>query len=189
LNRPARRPRGRHGAFQRGRDAQSQTYITFNHGKIFLVTAHAPTSEKNGDTVKDCARSCRDGRPKFRPERRHHRRAVLEHDEMAQSQTDTAASIVALIICASSSSTLQRNREPVKATIASCRLAYTWRSRRRRWASEHFDDHVRAILIGLAIDYGVHLVTRYEEDCGLANPRRGDGQGDEFTGREFSLAR
>jgi len=32
--------------------AVQQTYITFDTGKIFLVTAHAPTHDLNGKTVE-----------------------------------------------------------------------------------------------------------------------------------------
>jgi hopanoid biosynthesis associated RND transporter like protein HpnN len=173
LNRPGTPPSpGVTALFSAGGDAEAQSYITFNHGKIFLVTAHAPSDDKNGDAVEKLRALVAETRGEVpglnvgitgEP--------VLEHDEMAQSQKDTTvASIVALILCALIFIYgYNETGRPVKATICLVvGLAYTL-----AFATATVG-HLNIltitfvpILIGLAIDYGVHLVTRYEEELRL----------------------
>jgi hopanoid biosynthesis associated RND transporter like protein HpnN len=155
--------------FDAGEQASAQAYITFNHGRIFLVTAHAPDEDKNGDAVERLRQLVKatqsevpglnvgiTGEP------------VLEHDEMAQSQSDTTlASIVALIICALIFIYgYNETGRPVKATICLVvGLAYTLAF--ATFTVGHLNILTITfvpILIGLAIDFGVHLVTRYEEE-------------------------
>jgi hopanoid biosynthesis associated RND transporter like protein HpnN len=93
---------------------------------------------------------------------------VLDYDEMVQSQKDmTLASIVALVLCALIFIYgYNEAGRPVKATICLIvGLAYTL-----AFATATVG-HLNIltitfvpILIGLAIDYGVHLITRYEEE-------------------------
>ncbi len=155
--------------FDAGDEAIRKTYITFASGKIFLVTAHALVHELNGKAVDRMrqliAETQREvpglnvgltGEP------------VLEQDEMAQSQKDTTkASIVALILCALIFIYgYSETGRPVKATICLViGLGYTM-----AFATAVIG-HLNIltitfvpILIGLAIDFGVHLVTRYEEE-------------------------
>ena len=93
---------------------------------------------------------------------------VLEHDEMAQSQKDTTlASIVALILCALIFIYgYNETGRPLKATICLVvGLAYTLAF--ATLTVGHLNILTITfvpILIGLAIDFGVHLVTRYEEE-------------------------
>jgi uncharacterized protein len=94
--------------------------------------------------------------------------SVLDNDEMTQSQKDTTlASIVALVLCAlifiyGYNST----GRPIKATIClMVGLAYTLAF--ATFTVGHLNILTITfvpILIGLAIDFGVHLVTRYEEE-------------------------
>jgi hopanoid biosynthesis associated RND transporter like protein HpnN len=94
--------------------------------------------------------------------------AVLDYDEMVQSQKDmTLASIVSLVLCALIFIYgYNETGRPVKATICLIiGLAYTL-----AFATATIG-HLNIltitfvpILIGLAIDYGVHLITRYEEE-------------------------
>jgi uncharacterized protein len=155
--------------FAAGDEAIRKTYITFANGKIFLVTAHAVTHDLNGRAVERIRRLIEQtqeevpglnvgltGEP------------VLEHDEMAQSQKDTTiASIVALVLCALIFIYgYSETGRPVKATLCLVvGLAYTL-----AFATATVG-HLNIltitfvpILIGLAIDFGVHLVTRYEEE-------------------------
>jgi hopanoid biosynthesis associated RND transporter like protein HpnN len=93
---------------------------------------------------------------------------VLDYDEMMQSQKDmTLASIVALLLCALIFIYgYNETGRPIKATICLIvGLAYTL-----AFATATVG-HLNIltitfvpILIGLAIDYGVHLITRYEEE-------------------------
>jgi hypothetical protein len=170
LNRPGTPPSpGVTALFSAGDDAESQSYITFNHGKIFLVTAHAPSDEKNDDAVerlRALVAKTRNEVPGLNVGITGE--PVLEHDEMAQSQKDTTvASIVALVLCALIFIYgYNETGRPVKATICLVvGLAYTL-----AFATATVG-HLNIltitfvpILIGLAIDYGVHLVTRYEEE-------------------------
>jgi hopanoid biosynthesis associated RND transporter like protein HpnN len=93
---------------------------------------------------------------------------VLEHDEMAQSQKDTTiATILSLVICALIFIYgYSETGRPVKATLCLLvGLAYTL------GYATLVVGHLNLLtitflpmLIGLAIDFGVHLVTRYEEE-------------------------
>jgi uncharacterized protein len=170
LSRPGTPPSpGVTALFDAGGEAVRRTYITFAGGKIFLVTAHAPIHDLNGKAVERMRRLIQEtqdevtglnvglvGEP------------VLEHDEMEQSQKDTTvASVVALVLCALIFIYgYSETGRPVKATICLVvGLAYTL-----AFATATVG-HLNIltitfvpILIGLAIDFGVHLVTRYEEE-------------------------
>src|SRR5271170_4222011 len=170
LNRPGTPPSpGVTALFDAGDEAVRKTYITFANGKIFLVTAHAPIHDLNGKAVERLRQLIQEtqsevpglnvgltGEP------------VLEHDEMEQSQKDTmVASIVALVLCALIFIYgYSETGRPVKATLCLVvGLAYTL-----AFATATVG-HLNIltitfvpILIGLAIDFGVHLVTRYEEE-------------------------
>src|SRR5438552_3526043 len=93
---------------------------------------------------------------------------VLEHDEMQQSQSDTTvASIASLLICALIFIYgYQETGRPVKATLCLLvGLSYTLAF--ATLAVGHLNILTITfvpILIGLAIDYGVHLISRYEEE-------------------------
>ena len=93
---------------------------------------------------------------------------VLEHDEMAQSQKDTTvAGIVSLVLCAMIFIYgYNETGRPLKAIICLLfGLAYTMAF------TTVTVGHLNILtitflpmLIGLAIDFGVHLITRYEEE-------------------------
>jgi hopanoid biosynthesis associated RND transporter like protein HpnN len=152
-----------------GDEAVKQTYITFDNGKIFLVTAHAPAHNLNGKAVERLRTLIQEtqsevpglnvgltGEP------------VIEHDEMEQSQKDaTLSSIVSLILCALIFIYgYNETGRPVKATLCLVvGLAYTLAF--ATFAVGHLNILTVMFvppLTGLAIDFGVHLVTRYEEE-------------------------
>ncbi len=93
---------------------------------------------------------------------------VLDYDEMAQSQKDmTLASLVSLFLCAMIFIYgYNETGRPVKATICLIvGLAYTLAF--AALAVGHLNILTITflpMLIGLGIDYGVHLITRYEEE-------------------------
>jgi hopanoid biosynthesis associated RND transporter like protein HpnN len=99
----------------------------------------------------------------------------LDYDEMAQSQKDmTLASIVSLILCAMIFIYgYNETGRPMKATICLViGLAYTLAF------AALVIGHLNILtitfvpmLIGLAIDYGVHLITRYEEELRYGKTR------------------
>jgi uncharacterized protein len=170
LRRPGTPPSpGINALFSPEGDAEQQIYITFNKGRIYLVTAQAPRDELNSDAVERLRELVREiqlevsglnvgltGEP------------VLEHDEMAQSKKDTTvASIASLLVCALIFIYgYQETGRPVKATLSLIvGLGYTM-----AFATAVIG-HLNIltitfvpILIGLAIDYGVHLISRYEEE-------------------------
>jgi uncharacterized protein len=150
-------------------DAEQQIYITFAGGRIYLVTAQAPTEDLNSEAVERLAFLVDQTKTEVtglnvgitgEP--------VLEHAEMEQSQKDTmVASIASLVIC----SLIfiygyQQTGRPIKATLCLIvGLAYTMAF------TTAVVGHLNIltitfvpILIGLAIDYGVHLISRYEEE-------------------------
>lgn len=144
-------------------------YLTFGNGRMYLVTAQAPREELNGPAVTRLRELVEETRLEVpglnvgitgEP--------VLELDEMDQSQKDTTvASIASLLLCALIFIYgYQETGRPVKATICLVvGLAYTM-----AFATATVG-HLNVltitfvpILIGLAIDYGVHLISRYEEE-------------------------
>ncbi len=155
--------------FDAGKDAEQQIYVTFGEGRLYLVTAQAVKEELNGDAA-DRLRELVDevqrevpgltvgvtGEP------------ILEIDEMKQSQKDTTlASIVSLVLCALIFIYgFQETGRPVKATICLIvGIGYTMGF--ATLAVGHLNILTITfvpILIGLAIDYGVHLISRYEEE-------------------------
>ena len=150
-------------------EADQQIYITFAKGRIYLVTAQAPNDDLNTAAVVRLRQLVAEtkievpginvgltGEP------------VLELDEMAQSQKDTAvATVVSLVLCAFIFIYgYQETGRPVKATLCLIvGLGYTLAF--ATLVVGHLNILTitfMPILIGLAIDYGVHLISRYEEE-------------------------
>jgi hopanoid biosynthesis associated RND transporter like protein HpnN len=184
LERPGTPPSpGVTALFDAGNEAEQQEYITFAKGKIFLVTCKprtAPTlatklkteaaqDEANQQSVQRLRQLVAETRLEVpgmnvgvtgEP--------VLDFDEMQQSQRDTTtASIVSLVICAMIFIYgYNETGRPIKATICLVvGLAYTFAF------ATLVIGHLNILtitflpmLIGLAIDFGVHLITRYEEE-------------------------
>jgi len=173
LQRPGTPPSpGIYALFDAGDEAEQQVYITFDKGRIYLVTAQAKTEDKNDAAVERLrdlvAQTEREvpgvnigitGEP------------VLDHDEMEQSQKDTTkASIVSFMLCALIFIYgYQETGRPLKATFCLLvGLAYTLAF--ATLTVGHLNILTITfvpILIGLAIDFGVHLITRYEEELRL----------------------
>jgi predicted RND superfamily exporter protein len=170
LHRPGTPPSpGLNALLGSSEEAEQSIYITFNKGRIYVITAHAPCSDKNADAV--------DALRKFVAETKTEvpginvgvtGEPILEIDEMAQSQHDsTISGILSFIICALIFIYgYSETGRPVKAVICllvgiSYTMAFTTA------VVGHLNILTITfvpILIGLAIDFGVHLVTRYEEE-------------------------
>ena len=98
---------------------------------------------------------------------------VLDHDQMEQSRKDaTFASVLSLVLCALIFIYgYQETGRPLKATLCllvglGYTLAFTF------GVIGHLNILTVTflpIIIGLAIDFGVHLITRYEEELRLGN--------------------
>jgi uncharacterized protein len=164
--------------------AETNIYVTYDKGRLFVLSAQPTVTNVPGaDAIKmgsaqedhnsDCVQELRrlvaqtqlevpgvnagvTGMP------------VLDYDEMVQSQKDTTvASIVSVIICALIFIYgYNETGRPIKATICLIvGLAYTL-----AFATITIG-HLNILtvtfvpmLVGLAIDFGVHLITRYEEE-------------------------
>ncbi|HKQ40440.1 MAG TPA: MMPL family transporter [Verrucomicrobiae bacterium] len=155
--------------FEGGAEAERQMYITFDNGRIFLLTAQATQESVNAEAVKRLRKLIREvqlevpglnvgltGEP------------VLEVDEMAQSERDTTvATIVSLVVVALIFIFgYHETGRPLKATACLLvGLAYTMAYTTATVGHLNILTITFApILIGLAIDFGVHLITRYEEE-------------------------
>jgi hopanoid biosynthesis associated RND transporter like protein HpnN len=160
---------GVNALFGAGDEAEKQIYITFNNGQMYLLMARAKTDELNGPGVELMRQLVHEtqlevpginvgitGGP------------VLEYDEMRQSEHDsTVASIASLIICSLIFIyAYQQTGRPLKAVLCLIiGLGYTM------GFTTAVVGHLNILtitfapmLIGLAIDFGVHYITRYEEE-------------------------
>jgi predicted exporter len=171
--------------FGGGEDAVLSSYITFANGHIFLVKTHAPSEETNRVTAGQAAAPTQDeldarsidpfapagqrnANGSARPQRRAHGRAgpgLRSNDAIEKDAT--LASIVSLVLCALIFIYgYNETGRPFKATLCLVvGLAYTL-----AFAALTIG-HLNILtvtfvpmLIGLGIDYGVHLITRYEEE-------------------------
>jgi hypothetical protein len=170
LERPGNPPSpGITALFEGGPEAESQMYITFASNRMYLVTAQAKKEELNADAVNRMRQLIAEtqlevpglnvgltGEP------------VLEVDEMAQSEHDTmVATIVSLILVALIFIYgYHETGRPLKATACLLvGLVYTMGF--TTLTVGHLNILTITfvpILVGLAIDFGVHLITRYEEE-------------------------
>jgi len=156
-------------------DADRQ-YQTFGNGQIYIVDAHAANGDLNERAVERLRELVEQTRIEVpglnvgvtgEP--------VLEHDEMLQSQKDTTkASIVSLILSALIFIYgYNETGRPVKATVCLIiGLGYTMGF--ATLAVGHLNILTITfipMLIGLAIDFGVHLITRYEEELRIGKSR------------------
>ena len=155
--------------FDPDHQSEEKQYITFGKGRLYLVNAKAKTQSLNEAAVEKLRQLVREteievpgvntgitGEP------------VLESDEMHQSQHDSAvATVLSLFVCALIFIySYHETGRPIKATLAliiglGYTIGYT------TLTVGHLNILTITffpILIGLAIDYGVHLITRYEEE-------------------------
>ena len=178
LQRPGKPPSpGVSALFGGGPEAEREMYITFGGGRMYLVTAHAKSEALNGDAVARLralvAETQREvagvsvgvtGEP------------VLEFDEMAQSQVDTTvATVVSLVLVlfifiygyAESGRPLKANAVLVVGLVYT--MGYT------TLTVGHLNILTitfAPMLVGLAIDFGAHLIARFEEELRLGKSER-----------------
>lgn len=169
LNHPGAPPPDIFSLFDSGHQATAGAYITLNRGKIFLVTAHAPADRLNNPAI-DRLRQLMDETKREVPGINVGLTGepVLDYAQTKQSESDTLiASVISLILCALIFIYgYNETGRPIKATICLLfGLVYSL-----AWATVSVG-HLNILtitflpmLIGLAIDFGVHLITRYEEE-------------------------
>jgi hopanoid biosynthesis associated RND transporter like protein HpnN len=170
LERPGTPPSpGVSALFGGGPEADQAMYITFAGGKIYLVTAHSKSAALNHEAVTRMRELVAETKAEVpgvnvgltgEP--------VIELDEMDQSQSDTTvATIVSLVIVVLifvfGYNAMER---PFKSTFCLIiGLGYTMGY--TTLAVGHLNILTitfAPMLIGMAIDFGVHLVTRFEEE-------------------------
>jgi hopanoid biosynthesis associated RND transporter like protein HpnN len=178
LQRPGTPPSpGINALFNGGQEAEQELYITFANGQLYLVSARARSEDSNEKAVR---------RLRELVDATEHEVAginvgitgepVLEADEMAQSQRDTTlATVVSLLIVAAIFIYgYHETGRPIKATLCLiCGLGFTVGY--TTWTVGHLNILTitfAPMLIGLAIDFGVHLITRYEEELRHGENRR-----------------
>ncbi|MCX8107886.1 MAG: MMPL family transporter, partial [Verrucomicrobiae bacterium] len=170
LSRPGTPPSpGVAAMFDVGEEAEENLYITFANNRMYLVTARAVNEQLNPIAVERLRQLVLEtqaevpgisagitGEP------------VLEVDEMEQSKRDTfLASLLSLALCALLFIYgYQETGRPLKATLCLVvGLGYTVGF--ATFAIGHLNILTITflpILVGLAIDFGIHLITRYEEE-------------------------
>ncbi len=162
-------------------EAEQHSYVTFAHGKIYLVTARPLRPQLNAQAVERLRMLVEEAKvevPGLNVGVTGE--IVLERDEMEQSRKDTMlASVVSLLICALIFIYgYQETGRPIKATLCLIiGVGYTMAF--ATWTVGHLNVLTITfvpILIGLAIDYGVHLISRYEEEL-----RRGKSEEDALS--------
>src|SRR3954453_8617171 len=170
ISRPGSPPApGLNSLFDGGREAEQQIYITFADGRIYLVTAQAKTEKLNEQAVirmRELIAETQFEVPGLNVGLTGE--SVLEVDEMRQSARDTmVASVVSLVLAALIFIYgYNATGRPLKATLCLVfGLIYTMGF--TTLTVGHLNILTITfvpILIGLAIDFGVHLITRYEEE-------------------------
>ncbi len=159
--------------FDSSPDSDESGYVTFADGRIFIITAQAPRESLNGAAVERLRTLVNETKEEVpglnvgitgEP--------VLDHDQMVQSKHDAAlASVASLILCALIFIYgYQETGRPIKATFCLIiGVGYTLGFATLTVGHLNILTVMFVpILIGLAIDYGVHLISRYEEElrCG-----------------------
>jgi hypothetical protein len=155
--------------FGGSQEAQERMYLTFASNSIYLVTARARTTELVPDAVGRMRELIQQtdmevpglnvgltGQP------------VLDFDEMQQSQRDSAkASFVSLLLCSLIFIySYRQTGRPLKA-VACLVIGLGYTMGFTTLVIGHLNILTitfAPILIGLAIDFAIHFITRYEEE-------------------------
>ena len=164
--------------FAGGAKAERERYITFQEGRVYLVTARPVSREEESKAIDRMDRLVAMTRAEVPGVNAGITgAAVLSLDEMRQSQKDTlrATVVTILLVLALFAAAYREFRRPLMATLCllagiSYTLAFT------TLAVGHLNILTIAflpMLVGLAIDFGIHLVTRYEEELDLGLDHQG----------------
>lgn len=184
LHRPGTPPSpGITALFDPSGSAETNIYVTYENGRIFVLSAQPVTLPQRtnalgtGRVQDEFNSKCVQELRKLVAETQMEVTGVnvgvtgmpvLDYDEMVQSQKDTTlASIVSLLICALIFIYgYNETGRPIRATICLIvGLGYTLAF--SALAIGHLNILTITfvpMLVGLAIDFGVHLITRYEEE-------------------------
>ncbi len=152
-----------------GEQAQQQGYITYDHGRIFLLSARARSSALDSKAIERIRALI--AQTEFEVQGLNvglTGEPVLDYDEMRQSEHDSiVASIVAFILCSLIFIVAYRQaNRPIKAALCLI-VGLGYAMGFTTLAVGHLNILTvtfAPMLIGLAIDFGVHFATRYEEE-------------------------
>jgi len=175
--------------FGNGQEENRQgLYLTFDHGRIYVLVAQAKDSNKEAAAIKQLRKWIARTRaevPGVNVEITGE--AVLRHGEMEQARLDTeTAALISLVLTALIFIVSCREiLRPLMATF--CLLVgicYTLGFATLTVGRLNIlSITLVPILIGLAIDYGVHLIFRYEEEVRHGqSPRLAIGKALGFSG-------
>ncbi len=170
LRRPGTPPSpGVNALFGGGPEAQRNMYLTFDKGRVFLISLRPRSDEVTEDAIhrlRALVRQTRFEVPGVNAGITGG--SVLEVDEMAQSQRDTLlATVVSLVLVGVIFIYgYHETGRPLKAMycllVGLCySMGYTTLSVGRL---NILTITFAPMLVGMAIDFGVHLITRYEEE-------------------------
>lgn len=177
LHRPGLPPSpGVSALFNAGEEAVHAEYLAYNGGRLFLVTTYPPSVQKEEaaiDRLRELVEETRREVPGVNAGVTGE--TVLEHDEMRQARRDTMkASLWALILCAALFMVGYRETgRPLKA-MATLLIGVAHTLAFATATVGHLNILTITfvpILVGLAIDFGIHLVTRYEEELRMGHGR------------------
>ncbi len=177
LHRPGLPPSpGVTALFNAGEEAVHAEYLAYNGGRIFLVTTHPPTVSQEvaaitrlRELVEETRREVPGVNVGVTGE------TVLEHDEMRQARHDTTrASALAVLLCAALFIAGYRETGRPLKSMATLLIGVAYTLGFATATVGHLNILTITfvpILVGLAIDFGIHLVTRYEEELRLGHGR------------------
>jgi hypothetical protein len=155
--------------FGAGEEVEQAAYITFAEGRIYLVTARAKSADLSAQAVQRMRQLMEEtifevpglnvgltGEP------------VLDYDEMEQSKHDAIlASIVSLVVSSLIFSYAYREAGRPLKTVLCLIIGLGYTMAFTTLVIGHLNILTvtfAPILIGLAIDFGIHFITRYEEE-------------------------
>lgn len=163
--------------FDGGEEAEQNLYITFASNRIYLVTARATQESLNQAAVsrlRELVRLTQAEVPGLSVDLTGE--PVLEIDEMAQVKRDTTvATVLSLVVCAILFIVgYKETGRPLKATLCLViGLGYTLGFTTLVYGYLNLlTVTFLPILVGLAIDFGIHLVARFEEELRRGTPER-----------------
>jgi len=158
--------------FNAGAVAERKPYITFDEGKVYLVTACPHRDKQNAEAISVVRKLIAETQqevPGLNAGLTGER--VLEIDEMAQSERDTAVAtvvsfVLVFIIIIFGYGRISRRIKADACLIVG--MGYTMAF--TTFVIGHLNILTvtfAPILVGIAIDFGVHLIARYEEELQL----------------------
>lgn len=158
-----------------GTNAEESPYLTYDHGRIFVLTFQFKSDETASQAIermRQLIRETEDEVPGVNAGLTGG--SVLDYDEMRQSKHDTiVAAVAALVICSFIFIiAYQELRRPLKAAFCLL-IGFGYTLGFTTLAIGHLNIlsiSFAPMLVGLALDFGVQFITRYEEELrnGLA---------------------